>query len=415
MSLSDFKPMQERCSNCSYCKWIPFDQVKSARFAENCPSECLYNFNTYSARGRFQAGLAVVNEELDYDETFTHVVNSCLDCGSCDVSCKICRYNLEPLEHNRELKHDAIIKGHVSDAQKKLIENLHNDKTLMSGKNRADRTAWAEGIQWAEDAEVLYFPGCKYAYEEAYKDTVRSTAEIILKAGVKLGYLGNADMCCAGRAYQMGFFEEFDAQADSLMKAFELKNVKAIVTPCSDCYYSLKRLYAKKGLKLEIYHAVEYLDKLISEGKLQFTKTLDKVVTYHDPCHLGRQGEPYVAWDGHEKKILNQVHTWEPRRPRYNGAHGIYDAPRNIIKAIPGVKLVEMERIREYSWCCGAGSCMNETNKDLSDFTAKERVTEANATGAQTLVTACPWCRSNFENAGGIAVEDILDLVKEAL
>ena len=415
MSLSDFKPMQERCSNCSFCKWIPFDQVKSARFAENCPSECFYNFNTYSARGRFQAGLAVVNEEIDYDEKFLEVVNSCLDCGSCDVSCKICRYNLEPLDHNRELKHDAVAKGNILPQQQKLIDSLKSEKTMIPGRKRADRTVWAEGIEWAEDAEVIFFPGCKYAYEEKYQDTARKAAQIIIKAGVKLGYLGNADVCCAGRAYQAGLCEEFDAKADKLIKTFELKNTVTIVTPCSDCYHSLKRLYAKKGLNAEVLHVVEYLERLITEGKLQFTKEINKTVTYHDPCHLGRQGEAYEAWDGKEKKILNQVHTWEPKRPRYNGAHGIYDAPRNILKAIPGVKLIEMERIREYSWCCGAGGCMTEINPQLSEFAATERVEEALATGADAMVTACPWCRSNFENAGGIEVDDILDIVAEAI
>ena len=407
--------MQERCSNCSFCKWIPFDHVKSARFAENCPSECYNNFNTYSARGRFQAGLAVVNGELDYDEKFLDVVYSCLDCGSCDVSCKICRYNLEPLEHNRELKHDAVKKGNVLPALKKAAENLRSERTMLSGKKKTDRTAWAEGIEWAEDADVVFFPGCKYAYEEAYRDTARRSAEIIIKAGVKLGYLGAADVCCGGRAYQAGLFDEFDRHADNLIKTFDLKNTVTIVTPCSDCYYTLKRLYAKKGLKAEVLHVVEYIDRLIAEKKITFTTSVEKTVTYHDPCHLGRQGEAYEAWDGKEKKILNQIHTWEPKRPRYNGAHGIYDAPRRILEAIPGVKLVEMERIREYSWCCGAGGCMTEVNPGLSDFAAKERIDEAVSTGADALVTACPWCRNNFEAAGGIEVTDILDLVAEAM
>ena len=415
MSLTDFKPMQERCSNCSYCKWIPFDNVKSARFAENCPSVCMYNYNTYSARGRFQAGLAIVNEGLDYDERFEHVALSCLDCGSCDVSCKICRYNLEPLEHNRELKHDALIKGHATGTQKEIITSLKDQKTMMRGYKKADRKAWAEGISFAEDYEVLYFPGCRYSYDEKYRKTARQSAEILINAGVKLGYLGDKDMCCAGRAYQMGYFEDFDVQADSMIKAIRSENVKTIVTPCSDCYYSLKRLYSKKGLDVEVLHVVEYLDRLIKNGMIRFNGEINKVVTYHDPCHLGRQGEPYTEWNGQEKKILNQIHTWEPRRPRYNGKDGIYDAPRDILKAIPGLKLVEMERIREYSWCCGAGSCINETNTELSEFTAKERVAEAEATGAEILVTACPWCRSNLESAGGMEVADILDLVKQAM
>ena len=122
-----------------------------------------------------------------------------------------------------------------------------------------------------------------------------------------------------------------------------------------------------------------------------------------------------MEWSGVEKKIRNQIHTWDPKRPRYNGSKGIYDAPRNVLKAIPGVQIAEMERIREYSWCCGAGGGCSEVCSELSDFAATERVAEAKATGAQLLVTACPWCKANFEKAGGMEVKDILELALEAL
>ena len=420
MSLQEYKPMQERCSNCSFCKWIPFDKVRSARFAENCPAVCYGGWNTYSARGRFQMALAVVNGELEYTETMTDIVHTCLACGSCDVACKICRYNLEPLAHNIELKNDAVRAGKILPAQEKMLEAFKTEKTLIPGMRKADTSAWAEGIPFAEEGEVLYYPGCKYSYDPALRGAVRGAAELLIRAGVQLRYLGEGDVCCAGRLYQMGFFEPFEKRAGFNIKQFKAAGIKTIVTPCSDCYHAFKRLYPKQGLDIEVLHVVEYIDRLLSEGKLKFTKTVPLTVTYHDPCHLGRQGEPYVPWEGKEKKILNQIHTWEPRRPRYNGAYGIYDAPRRIIEAIPGVKLVEMERIREYSWCCGAGGGCSETNPEFSRWTASERVTEANSTGAQALVTACPWCKANFEgcpdeNGNTIEVIDIIDLVNRAL
>ena len=231
---------------------------------------------------------------------------------------------------------------------------------------------------------------------------------------------GDADMCCAGRAYQQGFFKQFDEQAEANIKAFKKAGVKIIVTPCSDCYHAFKRLYAAKGFEIEVLHVVEYLDRLISEGKLVPKKPVDMTVTYHDPCHLGRLGEPYVPWSGSEKKIMNQVHTWEPSRPRYNGAYGIYDAPRRVLSSIPGLKLVEMERIREYSFCCGAGGGCSETYPEFSQWTASERITEATSTGADAMVTACPWCESNFtgvkdENGKTIPVFDVVDIVAMSL
>jgi Fe-S oxidoreductase len=104
-----------------------------------------------------------------------------------------------------------------------------------------------------------------------------------------------------------------------------------IVTPSSDCYHAFKRQYARLGVKIKVLHIVEYVDQLIQEGKIKFTKSIPTNVTRHDPCHLGRLGEPYIPWEGVEKKIYNQIHTWSPKRPRYNGIYGIYDAPRNIL------------------------------------------------------------------------------------
>lgn len=424
MSLEDFRPMMERCSNCLNCRWIPFDKVQSQRFGENCPSICFNEFNTYSARGRFQLAQTLLDGRADFTDTVVDIIHNCTACGACDVSCKVCRYNLEPLEHNLELKARAVEEGKILPQQKPVIENLKKEKSMIPGTLKANRTDWAKNLKlkdlFKEKAEVAFFAGCKYSYDKELQKTTQSAVKLLLTAGVDLGTLGSADNCCAGRAYQMGFREEFSERSDANIKAFETAGVKTIVTPCSDCYHTFKRLYAKKGLNIEVLHVVEYMDRLIKENKIKFTKSVALTVTYHDPCHLGRLGEPYVPWEGTEKKIFNQIHTWEPRRPRNDGAYGIYDAPRDILKSIPGIKLVEMERIREYSWCCGAGGGCSDTNPEFSSWTAGERVTEANATGADALVTACPWCNSNFQNAvdengNKIKVLDIIDLVQESI
>ncbi len=424
MSLEEYKPMMERCSNCLACKWSPFDKVKSQRFGENCPSITYNNFNTYAARGRFQLALGLINKEYPMTDTIVDVIHTCTSCGSCDITCKICRYNLEPLDHNIELKAEAVRQGKILPAQKKIMETLAKEKTMLPGKTKADRSKWLKGTKvkdvFKERAQVLFFPGCKFSYDEELGKSALSALTILLKTGVDVGVMGNADVCCAGRAYQMGFKDDFAKNAEANIKAFEKAGIKTIVTPCSDCYHTFKRQYAKLGMKIEVLHTVEYFDRLIQEGKLVFTKKVPMTVTYHDPCHLGRLGEPYVPWEGKEKKIFNQIHTWEPKRPRYNGAYGIYEPPRNILKSIPGLTLVEMERIREYTWCCGAGGGCSETYPEFSSWTAGERITEANATGADALITACPWCESNFkgavdENGNTITVLDIVELIEKAL
>ena len=424
MALKDHRAMMERCSSCASCKFIPFDKIKSLRYGENCPSIGYYNFMTYSARGRYQLSQSLLDGRADLNETVTETIHSCTSCGACDITCKVTRYNLEPLEHNIEQKAYAVEHGAVLEGQKPVIENLKKENTMIPGTKKADRSDWAKDLKmkdlFKEKGEVAFFPGCKYSYDPKLQKVAQDAVKLLQSAGVDLGYMGAADNCCAGRAHQAGFFDEFKTRADSNIKAFEKAGVKTIVTPCSDCYHSFKRQYAKLGLDVEVLHVVEYIEKLIQEGKIKFTKSVPMTVTYHDPCHLGRLGEKYEEWNGKEKKIFNQIQIWEPRRPRYNGAHGIYDAPRNILEAIPGVKLVEMERIREYSWCCGAGSICNESNPEFSSWTANERITEANSTGADALVTACPWCKDNFVNAvdedgNRIEVLDIIELVAQAL
>ena len=139
-------------------------------------------------------------------------------------------------------------------------------------------------------------------------------------------------------------------------------------------------------------------------------------VTWHDPCHLGRRGEPYKHWEGKRVKFG----LTEPPREMNRGVNGIYEAPRTILKAIPGVRLVEMERIKEYSWCCGSGGGAKSAYPDFALATAKERIEEAEATGAAAIVTACPWCESNLSDgidASGsvLGIEDILNLAVQAL
>ena len=127
-----------------------------------------------------------------------------------------------------------------------------------------------------------------------------------------------------------------------------------------------------------------------------------------------------MPWKGKEKKIFGQVVVYDPPRPRYNGAYGVYEPPRDVLRAIPGLELVEMERNREAAWCCGAGGGVKEAFPEFSEWTAKERIEEAESTGADAIVSACPWCERNFIDAmkgsnGKMKVMDVIELVHQAI
>jgi len=286
------------------------------------------------------------------------------------------------------------------------------------------RGEWAKGLDvkdlTREKAEIAFFTGCRFSFDEELWKVPRAAISLFNKAGVDFGIMGSSESCCGGRAYQMGYRGEFVKFAENTIEALKTAGIKTVVTSCSDCYYTFKRLYPQLGLKVEVLHTVEFVDRLIKQGKIKLRQAIPVTVTYHDPCHLGRQGEPYVPWNGKEKKILNQIVIYDPPKPRYNGAWGIYDPPRDILKSIPGLHLVEMERIREYAWCCGAGGGCIDSYPEFSAWTAGERIEEATSTGAEAIVTACPWCERNFLDAisaGGqkMKVFDIIELVQQAI
>jgi Fe-S oxidoreductase len=423
MALEDFAAEMDRCSQCSYCKWIPFDHVKSWRFAKNCPSISYHNFNSYSARGRYAVARSLIKGQSGYSETVRDIVFTCMTCGSCDVSCKICRYNLEPLDMVRELKFRLVQDGQGLDAHKAVIESLNKEQNTML-QPRAGRGEWADGLDvprlFSEEAEVLFHAGCRFSYDKDLQATARAAALLLKDAGVDVGIMGEREICCGGRVYSMGYRDAFTHLAQANMQAWAKAGVKTVVTSCADGYHAFKRLYPQLGSQVEVLHTLEFIARLIKEGKIAFRSEIPMTVTYHDPCHLGRQGEPYVPWDGVEKKIKGQIVIYEPKRPRYNGAWGVYDPPREILRSIPGVELVEMERIREYSWCCGAGGGVREAYPEFSTWTAGERITEAKATGAKALVSACPWCERNFLDAVStlgepMQVYDVVDLVHKAM
>ena len=422
MSIEERFAESERCAQCSYCKWIPLDQIKSIRFAYGCPSIAYSNFNSYSARGRYMVTNSLMLGRTDYTDKTLDVVYKCLTCGSCDVSCKVCRYNMEPLENIHDLRFKLVEEGQLLPQHQVYISHLRKEDNMML-KPKAERGNWAEGLDvkrvTTEPAEVLFHAGCRFSFDQDLWPKLRAAVTLLRDAGVDIGIMGKDESCCTGRVFNMGYKGEFTKFAESNLEAWKTAGVKTIVTSCGDCYHAFKRLYPTLGSKFKVIHTTEYLEQLIKEGKIKLKKNIPMKVTYHDPCHLGRQGEPYIPWDGQEKKIKNQIIIYEPRKPRYNGAWGIYDPPRNVLKAIPGIQLVEMERIREYAWCCGSGGGVKEAYPDFSNWTATERIEEAKTTGAEAIVSACGWCERNFQDAitgtgDKMKVFDVAELVQQA-
>ena len=423
MSLENFLPEMERCSLCSFCKWIPHDKIESIRFAYACPSISYNNLNSYSARGKYAMGKSLITGKAECTDIVVDSVFKCQTCGACDVSCKVCRYNLEPLQMMFALREKLVKDGKALPEHKKYIDSLNKENNMRLG-SKSERGKWADGLKvkniGKESAAVLFHAGCRFSYDKELQEVAKSAVTVLQKAGVDVGIFGGEEMCCGAKAQQMGFTDEFNTAAKKVIEKLKGAGVKKIVTSCANCFFSFTRLYPKLGAEFEVLHTAQYLDQLIKEGKIKFSGKVPLRVTYHDPCRLGRQGEPYVAWNGKEKKVRNQIITYDPPKPRYNGAKGVYDAPRDVLKSIPGIELVEMERKREYAWCCGSGGGAREVYPEYSQWTATERIEEAKTTGADAIVTACGSCERNFIDAASAAKEkikvfDIVQIVQQAM
>ncbi|NOQ43658.1 MAG: (Fe-S)-binding protein [Dehalococcoidia bacterium] len=424
MILQDYRIDLQRCSRCSLCKWLPLSQIKSWRFANACPSMVWGNFHAYSAGGKMIAALALLDGRIDYTDKLVEIIYQCQMDGACDVSCKVNR-DMDPLEVMLELRAKCVEEGQVLPAHMVMIESLKSDDNTL-GEPKAERGKWAEGLDVKdiakEKADVLYFAGCRYSFDQDLRKITRDALSLLKKAGVDVGISGKEEACCGGRAFEIGYRGELTKYAEHNMEAWNAAGVRTVVTPCSDCYGAFKFQYPRLGkeMNFEVLHITEYLDRLIKEGSLKPTNKVPMQVTYHDPCHLGRLSEPYIPWEGVERKVLGQVIVKDPPKDYRRGTSGIYEPPRDVLRSIPGLELVEMERTKEYAWCCGAGGGVKEAYPEFALSTADERIEEAMATGAEALVTSCSWCERNFRDAlersgAKIKLYDTVELLIEAL
>jgi Fe-S oxidoreductase len=398
--------------------------IKSHRFAQVCPSIERYNFHAYSSGGRLIMGLSVLENRIGYTNDFLDILYRCQMCGACDVSCK-CSKDMEPFAITQELKIKAVEDGQLLPAHMAIIDGLKKEDNMMLAK-KADRAKWTDGLKLKDvtkdKVDVYLHVGCRYSFDEELWPIVKAAARLLTKAGVNFGIAGMDETCCGGRAYELGYVGEFTKYAENNIEMLKTAGVKTVVVLCSDCYHAFKVRYPQMGMKgdYKVFHITEYLDQLIKSDKLKLTKQVPMAVTYHDPCHLGRMGEPFIPWEGVEKKVYNQMYIYDPPKPWRKGTYGVYEPPRDVIKSIPGVELVEMERIKEYAWCCGAGGGVIDAYPDFAQWTANERIEEAKTTGAEALVTACPWCKRNFTDAikasgERMKVYDIIELVEQAV
>jgi Fe-S oxidoreductase len=424
MSLQAYQDNMERCIRCSACKWTVYPHVRSARYASGCPSIDFGGFHAYSGGGKAITALALLQGRIAHlsDETL-RTINACTLCGGCDVSCKhVMGDMVEPMEILRELRAHLVERGEIDPAHQMIVEGMKAEDNVF-GLPKAERAAWARDLNirdaMREPVDVLLHVGCQLSYDRQLWPVVRGVASLLERGGVRFGTAGSEEECCAGRAFNCGFRAELDNYAQSMQARVRRSGAKTLLTACADCYGSFTHIYRRHGHNfddVEIVHFTEFLERLLRDERLGAPGRQSLRVTYHDPCNLGRMGERYERWDGERELVMNKLVIKKPAKQVCFGTRGVYDSPRAVLRALPGVELVEMERVREYAYCCGAGAGAKEAHPEFALFAARRRLEEARSTGADALVTACPWALRNFKDAleadgGDFAVFDVAEIV----
>jgi len=422
MSLQEFRNEMLMCCRCSDCKFIPLEKIEGLANASICPSISRYNFHTYSGGGRLNFAMALLERKIDYSPKLLEVIYNCQMCGGCDISCKY-GMDMDVLDPICEMRIECVNSGYTLRSAQNVISLLTRQATMVPGQ-QFQRGQWSAGLDVKEyltpPVDVVFHAGCRTCFDPEMWTTARNAVRLLQKAGLDVGIGGSRELCCGSRAYQMGYLDNFLDQARINFTRFNKCGAHTLVTACADCYYGFKVLADKYDIKgdMEVLHISELLSRLIKNGKLIPEKRVDLEVTWHDPCHLGRLGEPYIHWQG--KQIPGQIRIFDPPREFHRGTFGVYQPPRDILNSIPGLVFSEMYRRKEYAWCCGAGGGVSQTNPEFARWTALERLKEAELSGAKALVSGCPGCEQSFRDAvktGGsrLAVYDIVDILAKSV
>ena len=414
-NLDNFVYDMSRCIKCKGCYWVEHTYMPGIKFSTRCPSNTWNDFDAYGAFGKMRIGTAIAEGKLEWTDKLLEIIYADPLCGACDVGCK---RNLDlEIELTLEALRIKAVKDGVGPmpAHKKIAKNI-GSKHNQFGSPHENRKKWVtKDIKVAAKADVLYFAGCSASYVNP--DIARATAKILNASGIPFRLMAD-EWCCGNTLYSVGMIDEARELAKRNIEAVRKAGIKTVVTSCAECYRMWKVDYPKmldiatSDIGFKVMHLIEVADEAIKKGSLKLTKPVDIRFTYHDACSVSRLCDPWTPWKG-ERGWMGTV---SPELKRRRGKSGLYAESRNILNAIPGAKFVEMPRKRENAFCCGAGRGTKEAFPELASFSAKHRLEEVKEVSAEALVSACPWCKSNFaqavkENGDNVKVMDISELI----
>ncbi len=304
--------------------------------------------------------------------TITHdEIWACTNCGGCVNECPVGINQLRPIMELR--RYQTLSLGQVPASAGKAIENIKQYSNPW-GLPSSERFKWAEGLDLpiitgdSPEVDYLYYVGCAGSYDAGNQKVARAVVNILKHCGVDFAVMGKAEKCNGEPVKRLGDEYSFAEIANSNVQQLNKLKFKKIVTHCPHCFTTLKNDYQEYGGKYEVYHHSQLLSELNKSGKLKLPTAVNKEVTFHDPCFLGRH-------------------------------NGEYEAPRQLLESIAGLRLSEMEKSKQTSSCCGMGGGNMWYESEGGGKIVENRLKHVAETGAKTLVTGCSYCMINFKSA----------------
>jgi heterodisulfide reductase subunit D len=321
----------------------------------------------------------IIKNGFEPNETALNSIFSCTTCKHCYEVCPSKAKVPEVMEMTRNILVNA---GKGLTSHRKMYERV--ERLGNPYDEHKDRNWWMPEYKEPEEAEVQYFVGCTPTYRT--NDIAKSTVAVMDAFNIPWAFVRD-QKCCGSPLIRTGY-QPITAEhnIDRMIETAEKTGAEIVVTSCAGCYKTIKGDYPIKAREfdIEVMHISQYLADRIKKGELVIDKEVNMKVTFHDPCHLGRH-------------------------------MGEYEAPREVLKAF-GVEIVEMEHAKQSSWCCGAGGGVRMAFPDLTESIAKKRVKEAEDTGADIFLSACPFCVYNLkENSENLDVKDMVQFMAENL